>query len=63
MTNREKREIAKDIVAEAIGIAYYRLDDGTYDELSENDKQEINNFIIQYGTAACKAIRREYIGY
>ena len=61
MTKREKREKAKNILQEAIAVAYYRLE--SEDNLTLEETEEITGYINQYGEAACKAFGRKYVTY
>ena len=64
MTNRQAREIAKDILQDTIGVAYYKLNESfKYEDLTEEEKDMINCFLTQYAISACKAFRRDYITY
>ena len=60
LTKTEAREIAKKLLQESIGVAYYRLENESY---SEEDEQLIIDYINKFGTAACKAFGKEYITY
>lgn len=64
MTKTEKRELAKDVLQTAIGQAYYMISEGIDGEgLTEQEKDDIIEYINQYGKAACKAFKRDYITY
>ena len=64
MTKTEAKNIAKDILQDAIGCAYYKLEDSImYDIVDESDKELIGSYINKYGTAACKAIGMKYVTY
>ena len=60
MTKTEAKEKAKDILQEAIGVAYYKLENERY---TPEDKQMIIDYINKYGTAACKAFGKRYMTY
>lgn len=60
MKKTEAKEIAKNIIQEAIGIAYYKLENETY---SQEDEQMIIDYINKFGSTACKAIGKEYVTY
>lgn len=60
MKARKAREKAKDILQDAIAIAYYKLEGM---DLTEDEAEAIINYINQYGKAACKAFGREYVTY
>lgn len=49
MTNRQAREIAKDILQDTIAVAYYKLNESfKYEDLTEEEKDMINCFLTQY---------------
>lgn len=58
MTKKEMRNIAKDILGEAVATAYYKLEE--MNDLTEDEYNEIIKFINQYSTAMMKAIKQEY---
>lgn len=61
MTKTEAKAIAKDVLQEAIGCAYYKVSDsGNY---SEEDTDLILSYINKYGESACKAFGERYITY
>lgn len=60
MTKKEKREFAKDILIKALSVAYYTLEISDYDNISEEDKDEICKYINQYGDAMAKRIGKKY---
>lgn len=58
----ELREFAKDILQNAIGTAYYKLEN--YEkEFTEEEIETINKYLDISGRRACKAFGREYITY
>lgn len=58
------RERAKDVLQEAIEQAYYMVSEGIDGQgLTEQEKNDIIEYINQYGKTACKAIKRDYITY
>lgn len=57
MTKKEKREIAKDKLIESIAVAYYKLED---EKFTEEEAEEITQYINQYGEAMAKAIKKNY---
>lgn len=64
MTKTEMREHAKDVLQEAIGQAYYMVSEGIDGQgLTEQEKNDIIEYINQYGKSACKAFKRDYITY
>lgn len=60
MTKTELKEIAKDILQESIGVAYYKLENEHY---SPEDEKIIVDYINKYGAAACKAFGKDYVAY
>lgn len=66
MASKSKcREIAKDILTEALSVAYYKLADNQEDyqkehNLSDEELEAVYALITKYGTTMCKAIGREY---
>ncbi|WP_411328660.1 hypothetical protein [Anaerofustis stercorihominis] len=63
MKKSEAKEIAKDILHNVIGCAYYRLEGIDGEKYSEEEKHLICSYITKYGTSACKAFGREYISF
>lgn len=66
MTKTEMRAIAKEAIADAIGTAYYKISDRSFicpADMTDEEADEIIKYVNQYGTAACKAIGRDYITY
>ncbi len=57
MTKKEMRQAAKDMLMSAISAAYYKMEDEDY---TEEEQEEINKYIWQYGTAMAKAIGEEF---
>lgn len=57
MTKKEKREFAKDKLMESIAVTYYKLEDEPF---TEEEVEEISQYINQYGEAMAKSIGREY---
>ena len=57
MRKSEMREIAKDKLMEAIAVAYYKLE---VENFSEEEKDQICEYINQYGEAMAKAINKKY---
>lgn len=62
MKKTQAKEIARDIIAQSIGIAYYKIVDNDTD-YSEEEKELIVEYINQLGKRACKAINTEYVSY
>lgn len=57
MTKTEMREFAKDKLLEAIAVAYYKLEDENF---SDEEVEQISQYINQYGESMAKAINRNY---
>lgn len=57
MSKKEMREFAKDMLMEAIAVAYYRLED---ENLPEEEEKRITAYINQYGKTMATAIGRYY---
>lgn len=57
MTKTEAKDKAKDILEEAIAIAYYKLED---EGLDEEECELVLQYINKFGKSACKAFGREY---
>lgn len=58
MTRSEQKQIAKDILLDAIACAYYQLEDR--DDLSEDEKDDVINYIHKYGKAMANRIGETY---
>lgn len=61
LTKTEMKEKARDVMAEAIGTAYYKICDD--DDYSEEEKEIILHYLDKFGKAAAKAIGRNYTTY
>ena len=61
MTKTQAKNVAANIVAESIGVAYYKISDDN--DYSQKEKELIIEYINQLGKRACKAIGKEYITY
>lgn len=57
MSKKEMREFAKDMLMEAIAVAYYRLED---EKLPEEEEKQITTYINQYGKTMAKSIGKHY---
>ena len=57
-TKTEAKEKARDIVADAIGVIYYRVADSN--DYTEDEKELLIHYINQVGVTACKAIKKPY---
>ena len=60
MKKTEAKEKAKKILLDQIGIAYYSLEN---EDISDEDKELIIEYINQLGERACKAIGGKYVSY
>lgn len=60
MTKKEQKDLARELMATAIGCAYYKLEDC---DLSDGDEQAILAYLNKYGERACKAIGTVYVAY
>lgn len=61
MTKTELRQIAKNVLTESVGVAYYKIADEN--AFNEEEKEQIIQYINQYGAAMCKAIKERYVAY
>ena len=57
MTKKEMRKMAKNKLLESIAVTYYKLED---ENLSEEEVEQINKYINQYGEAMVKALGERY---
>ena len=57
MKKKEMREFAKDKLMEAIAVAYYKLED---EDFSDEEEEQIVQYINQYGETMAKSINRQY---
>lgn len=63
-TKTELKAIAKDVLKNAIGCAYYKIADDDEDfGLYAEEKEAVIAYINKYGAAACKAFGEEYVSY
>ena len=60
MNKVEKKELAKDLLMESLSVAYYRLENSEYNYLSQEEQEEICEYISKYGNAMAKRINRKY---
>ena len=58
MKKSEQKQVAKDILLEAIACAYYKLEE--HDDIPEEEKDEIIEYINKYGQAMAKRISETY---
>lgn len=61
MKKSEMWEKAKQILLESIAVAYYKLENES--SITDEEVEQITQYINQYGTAACKAFGKEYVAY
>lgn len=61
MNKLEAKEIARDILQDAIGVAYYQLE--TEKHYSENEKEMIGEYLAKEAVRMLKLVGREYITY
>ena len=57
MTKKEMRDFAKEKLIESIAVAYYKLEDENF---TEEEVEQISQYINQYGEAMAKAINKRY---
>ena len=57
MSKTEMRKFAKDKLMEAIAVAYYKLEDENF---TEEETEQIIQYINQYGETMAKAINKTY---
>ena len=57
MTRKEMRDFAKEKLIESIAVAYYKLEDENF---TEEEVEQISQYINQYGEAMAKAINKKY---
>ena len=57
MTKTEMRDFAKEKLMEAISAAYYKLEDENF---TQEEVEQITQYINQYGEAMGKAINKRY---
>lgn len=60
MTKTELKSIAKDVLMTSLAVAYYSLENGRYDDLADEEKEQVALLISKYGKAMAKAIGEEY---
>lgn len=60
MKKTEKKELAKDLLIDALSVAYYRLENSEYSHISAEDQEEIIRYMNQYGESMAKRIGRRY---
>lgn len=61
LTKTEKRELAKELLMDSLAVAYYKLEnESEYGHISEEDQEEICNYMRQYGESMAKRIGRNY---
>ena len=57
MTRKEMREFAKDKLLESIAVTYYKLEDENF---TQEEVEQITQYINQYGETMAKAINKRY---
>lgn len=60
MKKSDAKEIARDILQDAIGEAYYKIDEEKY---SEEEQDLISEYLEKEAERLMKLINREYITY
>ena len=60
MKKTEAKEIARDILQEAIAVAYYKLEEKDY---TAEEEKMISDLIKKEATKILKTINRDYITY
>ena len=60
MKRKEAKEIARDILQDAIGTAYYKLEEKSY---NPEEEKMINEYIVKEAERCLKVLHREYISY
>ena len=60
MKKTDAKEIARDILQEALGMAYYRIDEEKY---SEEEQDLISEALRKEAERMLKLVNREYITY
>ncbi len=61
MNKKDAKEIARNMIQDAIGKAYYELYENT--NYSDNEKDMINKYLYSESERMLKVIKREYIAY
>lgn len=57
MTRKEMREFAKNKLLESIAVTYYKLEDENF---TQEEVEQITQYINQYGETMAKAIKKRY---
>lgn len=60
MKRKETKEIARDIIQDAIGTAYYKLEEENY---NPEEEEMINEYIVKEAERCLKVLHREYVSY
>lgn len=60
MKKKEAKEIARDILQEALAVAYYKIDEESY---SEEEKDLISGCLSKEAERMLKLVNREYITF
>lgn len=59
-TRTELKELAKEVLMEAVSAAYYKVSDGDWYDLTEEEQETVILLIRKYGIAMGKAIGKRY---
>lgn len=62
MKKTDAKEIARDIIQDALAVAYYRIDIDE-DKYSEEERDLISEYLAKEGERMLKLVNREYITY
>lgn len=60
LKNKEAKEIARNIIQDALSIAYYQLEGTAYNNYSEEEQILISKYIEKEATRILKLINRNY---
>lgn len=60
MTKTELKRLAKEVLMENLAVAYYCLENSKYDDLTDEEREQLFALINKYGTAMGKAIGEKY---
>lgn len=60
MKKSEAKEIARDILQDALAVAYYKIDEDKY---SDDEQDLISEYLEKEAERLVKLINREYITY
>lgn len=62
MKKTDAKEIARDIIQDALAVAYYRIDIDE-DKYSEEERDLISEYLAKEAERILKLVNREYITY